>query len=92
MNLMNGQNSFHQIQEKFEDINAGLILESKDLEDLLKWLKDVNLLERPKTQKSILFYQKMIDKRKRKLRGRLGLKNILELSFPAFDPDSSSIR
>ena len=87
MTLLDGNKAFHQIQEEFEEKSGGMILESKDLENFLKYLKDEDLLERPKTEKSILFYQKMKDKRKRKLRGRLGLKNILELTFPAFDPD-----
>jgi len=87
LNLLDGQNSFSQILEGFQDKTGGSILDSNDLEDALKWFKKVDLLEKPRTEKSILFYQKMREKRKRKLRGRLGLKNILELSLPAFDPD-----
>ena len=76
--LLDGQHSFNQIIEKVEE-TEGLIVEPKNLEDLLKFFENVDLLEKPKALKSTLFYQKMKDKRKKKLKGRLGGINIMEV-------------
>jgi len=84
--LLDGQHSFNQIIEKVEE-TEGLIVEPKNLEDLLKFFENVDLLEKPKALKSTLFYQKMKDKRKKKLKGRLGGINIMEVTIPAFDPN-----
>jgi len=87
MTLLDGQNSLHQIQEKFEEKTGGIILEAKELERFLKFLREADHLEKSKTEKSVLFYEKMRDKRKRRLSRGLGLKNMLAIPFPALDPD-----
>lgn len=87
LTLLDGERSFNQIKEEFHEIRRGMILDRKNFEDFIKYLKEADLLEKSKVQKSILFYQKMIEMRRRKLCGRLGVKNILELTFPAFDPN-----
>ena len=86
MKLLDGQHSFGQLIEKVKE-TEGLILDSKNLEDFLKYLDQADLLEKPRALKSTLFYQKMKDKRKKKLQGRLGGINVMELTVPAFDPD-----
>lgn len=87
MTLLDGQHSFSEVKEKFEE-TEGLILDPENLENFLKYLEEAELLEKPKAQKSTLFYQKMKAKRKKKLQGRLGGINVLELVIPAFDPNS----
>lgn len=85
--LLDGQKSFYQIQQSFEEQSGGTTLEANELEDFLQYLREADHLEKPKVDKSVLFYEKMRDKRKKKLSGKLGLKNILQITFPAFDPD-----
>lgn len=88
MTLLDGQNSFHQIQERFEQESGGTTLEASELEDFLQFLKDADHLQRPKVEKSVLFYEKMKKRRKEKLSKKLGLKNMLQITFPAFDPNN----
>ncbi|UCB52715.1 MAG: hypothetical protein JSV10_01080, partial [Candidatus Zixiibacteriota bacterium] len=87
MTLLDGQSSFSQIQERFEEESGGSQLEADELEDFLGFLKEADHLERPRAEKNVLFYEKMKAGRKKKLYGGGSLKNIVEITFPAFDPN-----